>query len=515
MLYIYILKLFRSILNLSIGVFFSRISGLVRDIVIANYLGSTIFADIFFTAFKIPNFFRKIFAEGAVNSAFIPIFAKKINNGKDAVIHFARNIFSILTIATLLFVILSEIFMPYIIHIFAPGFAKDQNIFNLTVKATRIAFPYLFLISLTSLIAAILNSFEKFFLIALRTVLLNIIVIAFILIAKDYESTKIFNNAIISIPIAGLAQFFWLFFLGCKEKIIIYPILPKITNTTKKFFVNFFHSFISSGVVQINTIIDSIFATLAMGGVSTLYYTARIYNLPLALIGTSITTVILPKLSKSLKSQNTNESFEIQEKAILFSCYFGIPSSFGIYALSQLIIQTIFERGVFTFQDTIRVSTALKIYCISLPFIILYKILQSMFFARENTKTPMNITIQGLFINVILNCLTYKTLGIYGIVLSSVISEIYTTIYLFIQLYKQKILIITDNLILKVLKILYSSIIMFGTIIIFDKLLSHINISNIIKLMILIGFPGVIFLLLSVMIGVVDRNDINELIRKK
>jgi len=497
----------------------SRILGFARDILIAKYFGSNIFSDAFFTAFRLPNFFRKIFAEGAFNSAFVPIFSSELATKKKQEIYlFARNIFSFLLYTLLIFIIFAEIFMPFFIRIIAPGFISNIEKFNLTVALAKITFPYLLFISLVSMMSGILNSFNKFAIVSSCPIILNATFLVSIFLATQLKIELAFMLSW-AVFIAGILQFFWLFVFTLKHGVLLYPTFPKLDKITRKFFRKFFHGVIGSGIIQINTVIDSIIATIIPNAVTYLYYANRISQFPLALIGTALGTGVLPVLSKNIELQNHKESSNIQEKALFIALFLGIPASTGLFYFSNLIISTFFERGKFIASDTIAVANALKLYSIGLPAFISIKILQTIFFAKKDTKTPMITSSICMLLNLLLNLLFIKPFGYLGIVLATIISS-FTNLFLLKHLLsKNNIFKFSKLLHLQILKIIYCTIIMLLFVIfmnnLFLRFIKEISfISKLSRLGVVVICGIVLYFLIAHLIKLINVQDILKLFKK-
>ncbi len=506
----------KSAFVMSFGTLLSRISGFIRDIFIAKYLGSGFYSDVFFMAFRIPNFFRKIFAEGAFNSAFTPIFASGVQvHGKEKMMIFARNIYSILLYFLLVFTLLAEIAMPFLMYILAPGYLDEPDKFNLVVILTRITFPYLIFISIVSLMSGILNTFNKFFAVSVTPVVLNAVIVAFAILFRNSNESGIATALSYSIFVAGAVQLVWILFFTLKERIFLYPTFPRITPTAKNFFSKFSNSFLASGIMQINSIIDSVVATLIPSGVSILYYGDRVAQFPLSLIGTAIGISILPLLSKTLsKRGDMQEAQNIQEDSIFLACFLGIPSAVGLFTLAQPIIEVLFQRGQFTVENTLQVANVLRIYSVALPFFILSKILQTIFYAKKDTKTPMKNSLYCLIINIIVSFSLVFFIGANGIAVATTISAIFASISLFYKLLKDGTFEFSNVLQVKLLKIIYTSIIMAIFIICSNIFLERFDMLTIFKLIISGGIGGFVFLLLSYILKIIRIEEIMEFIKK-
>lgn len=509
----------KSSIIISIFTLISRFFGFIRDIFFAKYLGTGYYSDIFLTAFKLPNFFRNIFAEGAFNSSFVPIFASKISeNEKDRnkIIDFSRNIFSIVLYFLLLFTLVIEILMPFVIKIIAPGFINYNDKYLLAISLSRITFPYLIFISLVSLMSGILNSLNKFVATSVVPIVLNISFILFSILSS-FININIAYILSIAILIGGLFQFIFIFYFTYKNKIILYPKKIIFDDLTKKFFKIFSNGFLSSGVIQINSMIDGIFSTKFVGAISYIYYTDRIVQLPLALIGTAISLSILSILSKKV-NENNGEQFLIQEQAILISLFLGIPCSILLFNLADLVIPFVFERGKFTVGDSLNVIKCLKIYSLAIPSFILTKIFQTIYFSNQDTKLPLYASITSLISNIILNIILTKFIGYKGIILSTVISSFLNISVLLFFLYKKKYIKLSLGFIINLLKLIYPIMFMILTLKICDKYILVSITSKLlqfIKLCIASGLSGIIYLFVSFILKIINFDFIfNKNVRK-
>ena len=281
----------------------SRILGYLRDILIAIFLGASIFADAFFVAFRLPNTFRRLFAEGTFNAAFIPSYtsAKIEDKGKGK--KFADDVLSILLLILLFIVTIVEIFTPYLIYIVAPGFLGDQIKFNLAVELTRITFPFLLFVSLSSFFAGILNSNNKFAAAAAAPIILNVVLILSLIYSyiQDLDYASLLSYGV---TIAGVIQLLFLIFVTNKFYKPSFNFKLKFSSKVKFFFKKLLPSILSSGVTQINILIGTIIASFQAGAVSYLYYADRVYQINLAIAGIAVGTVSLPVLSKAFKMKN-------------------------------------------------------------------------------------------------------------------------------------------------------------------------------------------------------------------
>ena len=388
----------------------SRILGYIRDILIAIFLGASIFADAFFVAFRLPNTFRRLFAEGTFNAAFIPSYTStKIEDAKKGK-KFADDVLSSLLLILLFIVTLVEIFTPYLIYIIAPGFLDNQIKFNLAIELTRITFPFLLFVSLSSFFAAILNSNNKFAAAAAAPIILNVVLILSLTLSfmqgLDYVKQLSYG-----VTIAGIIQLFFLIYVTKKFYRPVLNFSLKFSNKIKFFFKKLLPSILSSGVTQINILVGTIIASFQSGAVSYLYYADRVYQINLAIAGIAVGTVSLPVLSQAFKMKNIKKISDIQNKSFELSLLFSIPASFGLILASNEIINALFGYGSFSLKDVEMTAAALKFFGYGVPAFALIKILSNFFFARDNTKTPFYISIFIVFLNILISVSLFNKIG--------------------------------------------------------------------------------------------------------
>jgi len=407
--------------------FVSRVAGLIRDIFTTNLLGASVFHDIFVVVLKIPNVFRKFFAEGAFNQAFIPIYSEYLGckdekGGQD----FLNALFGLLLSALFIFITLALLFAPIFILMFAPGFYFDSQKQELAVNLLRIMFPYLALISLVAFAAGIQNSHNKFSIPAITPLIFNLSLIGSAWLVAPKIGIPVMALAW-GVLLAGFLQL--LFQIAPLASIRKIPI-PKIdlkNSGVKKFFILILPAVIAGGIAQINLLIDTIFASLLITGSPTwLYVSDRLIQFPMGIFAIAIGTVLLPSLSKAYAQQETHTFVSQLEHAFKLIFFLAIPSVIGLILFASPLLATIFQRGAFLWVDVQQASLSLIGFALGLPFFMAMKVLIPAFFSRQNTKTPMLITLLSLFINVILNYLLafYFELGHLGLAIASSISAI-------------------------------------------------------------------------------------------
>ena len=447
----------------------SRIFGFLRDILIANFLGTGIIADIFFVAFRLPNTFRRIFSEGALSSAFVPIYTKLIKDKLEIESQkFAGNILLIFLLVSAILVLVIEIYMPFFIRLFAPGFINDNDKFNELVKVARIIFPFLILISISSILSSILNSYNKFALSAALPIIVNISLITALIIAA-YSTENFLTFLSWSVIIAGLIQIILLYYSLVKQKIKILYSSKLVNKNVKRFLKLFSASFFSSGLLQINILIGTVIASYESGAISYLYYADRIYQLPLALIGIAIGVALLPSISKKIKSDTFDSINRSIEQTLLYSLFFAVPASIGIFALSELIINVLFERGKFDAQSTSFTAEALKFYSFGLVAFILMKIYTPIFFAYENVRPTLYVTAINLIINISLSIFLFIEVGFIGIPIATSISAWISVLLMNYYLKKYNYFVIRKNIFAPVSVIIAVSLVMFFYLFMLNK----------------------------------------------
>ena len=483
----------------------SRILGYLRDILIAFFLGTSIYADAFFVAFRIPNTFRRLFAEGTFNAAFIPSYTSARIESRKKGKKFADNILGSLLLILIAIVTVVEIFTPYLVYVIAPGFIEDNIKFNLAVELTRITFPFLLFVSLSSFFSGILNSNNKFAAAAAAPIILNIVLILS-LFASYVLNLNFAKQLSYGVTLAGILQLLFLFFITLKfyKPTLIFNF--KLDTKVKFFFKKLLPSIFSSGVTQINILIGTIIASFETGAVSYLYYADRIYQINLAIAGIAVGTVSLPVLSKAFKNKNVKKMSNIQNKSFELSLLLSIPASFGLILASEEIVNALFGYGSFSKDDVELTSSALKFFGYGVPAFALVKILSNFFFARDNTKTPFFISVIMVAINIFISISLFSSVGFIIIpIATSIATWIGVLIYIYL-LNQKKSLLLNIKLLPNFLKILFSTIIMsFILVLALNNYPNYLDYSykyKAIYLLLIVGFTGIIYLLSCYLFGI-------------
>ena len=453
------MNLIASISTFSFFTLISRILGYVRDILIAIFLGTSLFADAFFVAFRLPNTFRRLFAEGTFNAAFIPSYAGELSQDKEKADHFARNVFNLLFIILLFLVLIAEIFMPQLIYLIAPGFYKDPAKLMLAVDLSRITFPFLFFISLASFFSAILNSYNKFAAAAAAPIILNVILIGSLFFSQWLDISDVLTLSY-AVSFAGLLQLLILFFFVRKNFKPILSIKIKIDKKIKFFFRKLLPSIFSSGVTQINILVGTIIASFQAGAVSYLYYADRVYQINLAVAGIAVGTVILPELSKHIKNNNSVQVTNLQNRALELSLFLSIPAATALVLASEEIITSLFGYGSFDQESVINTSIALTFFAFGLPAFSLLKIFSNFFFARNDTKLPFYLSALSVILNILISISLFNRFGFVIIPIATSISSWVNVALQFYFIKKRKLHNFDETFIYKFPRIILSAVVM-------------------------------------------------------
>jgi len=419
-------SLFRAVTTVGGYTLLSRISGFVRDVVQATYIGAGATADAFVIAFSFPNLFRSLFAEGAFSAAFVPIFSQILEReGQAKAKQFADDAFAVLGTVLLVFSILMIIAMPVVILFMAPGYADQPEQMAEITALARIAFPYLLFVSLTSLQAGVLNAMNRFAAAAAAPILLNFTLIAALLAgvgASEREEERAVFLAW-GVFAAGILQFIWLA-MDCRRIGMRFKLVkPNLTPEVKMLMMRMLPVAFGAGVYQFNVVINrSIASLIEEGAVSWLYYADRINLLPVGVIGVAVGVALLPLLTRQIQTGHEEAALANQNRAIEISLLLTIPAAAGIAVLAGPITATLFERGVFTASDREAVAAALFAFSLGLPAYVLNKVLTPGFFGRHDTKTPVKASAFALGINIVLNLALMDKYGHVGIALGTAIS---------------------------------------------------------------------------------------------
>ncbi|SFR99439.1 murein biosynthesis integral membrane protein MurJ [Yoonia litorea] len=401
------IRLVAGFLTVGLWTFLSRIMGFVRDIMIAAYLGTGPVAEAFLVAFSLPNLFRRFFAEGAFNMAFVPMFSKKVESGTGAE-RFAQDAFAGLAGVLTVFTVIGVIFMPALVTLMASGFIGSER-FDLAVYYGRIAFPYILFISLSALLSGVLNATGRFTAAAAAPILLNVIfVLTLVLAGSGCECTTVDAQTPVglalayAVPVAGVAQLTVVWIAAKRAGYTLRPRWPKMTPELKRLAIIAAPAALAGGVVQINLLVGRQVASFFDGAVAWLSYADRLYQLPLGVVGIAIGVVLLPDLSRRLQAGDEAGGRDAFNRASEISLALTVPAAIALLVIPVPLVSVLFERGAFTSEDTTATALAVAIYGLGLPAFVLQKTLQPLFFAREDTKRPFYYAVAAMVLNALI-----------------------------------------------------------------------------------------------------------------
>ncbi|MFZ2100720.1 MAG: murein biosynthesis integral membrane protein MurJ [Oricola sp.] len=419
----------------------SRVLGFVREAMIASALGAGPVADAFYAALRFPNLFRRLFAEGAFNSAFVPIFAKEVEgSGEQRAARFAGEVFSVLTLVLVVISAAALVFMPFLAAtVIAPAFSDTPEKFDLTVLLARIMFPYLTAMSLVAMLSGILNSFRKYFLAALAPVLLNVVLIGVLMAAVRYgwDGRAIGVALAIGVVFAGVLQLGLLVYGLIRLGFRFRPQRPRLTPQIRRLLTLAAPAALTGGIVQINLVIGQIVASQQDGAIALLNYADRIYQLPLGIIGIAIGVVLLPELSRALGAGEQKTALTLQNRSLEFGLGLTVPAAVALALTPVPFIAVIYERGAFVAETTQATAGALAAFAIGLPSFVLIKVLQPGFFAREDMKTPMWFSLVSLFVNAGGSLAMFPVIGHVGIAAATSLAGWINAILLGVTLWRR------------------------------------------------------------------------------
>ncbi len=411
------MKLGRNIFGVGAMTGISRIFGFIRDMLIARVLGAGRLSDIFLAAFKLPNLFRDLLGEGALSAIFIPMFA---DSRRDK--NFANNVFSWLVVVLLGITIIFEIFMPAFITILAPGFASDPGKLEMTTVISRIMFWYVIFICAAAFLSAVLNAFSKFILAAFMPVMLNIMLICALLMSAFYAPTTVLYIMAVTVVASGVIQCAVLWGRIRAGNFGLRLIIPKWNDKIKSMLKRFGVSLVGSGFYQITIIVGTLVASFQSGAVSWLYYADRIVQLPFAMIGLAVGTVLMSSISNAIAEKNMRSVYIQQNASMRRSLMLIIPSMVGLFVLAEPIIKNLFQYGAWTAQSTHAVAVAIMIQCLVLPAMLTSQIYSKTLYASQDVKTPVKTSITSLAVATVLYVALFYHLGYLAIPVGVVVS---------------------------------------------------------------------------------------------
>ena len=484
----------------------SRVSGLIRDVVMANLLGPGALADAFFVAFRIPNFLRRIFGEGAFSQAFVPVFTELTERNTEEAKRFVSASSGMLGLATLMLTILGIFFAPLIVKVFAPGFVEDPVKFETTVNSLRIMFPYLFCISLVAMSAGVLNTLNRFAIPAVTPVLLNIC-----LILAMWFLIPVLDNAALALAvgvlIAGVLQLLFQLPSLAEEGYLVRPKIDRQNQAVKRVFTLMLPAIFSVSVAQINMLVNTFLASfLVTGSISWLYFSDRLMEFPVGVFGIALATVVLPNLSKEHTS-GTEEGFSaMMDWALRWVVVIAVPATLGLYLLATPLLSTIFQYNAFSEQDVAMSATALRAFSIGVCGFIFVKVLAPGFFARQDTKTPMRIAVISVAVNVVFSIILVEEMAHVGLALAISIAAWVNSSLLFIVLIKQGIFKPQKGWLIFLFKVSLAVLAMSAVLLALDQPINSWYqqglVQRLFRLLLLVGTGAITYLAVLLILGI-------------
>lgn len=434
------MNLLKSLAAVSSMTLFSRVLGFARDAIVARVFGAGMATDAFFVAFKLPNLLRRIFAEGAFSQAFVPILAEyKSKQGEDATRVFVAYVSGLLTLVLAIVTIAGMLAAPWVIMVTAPGFADTADKFVLTTQLLKITFPYILLISLASLVGAILNTWNRFSVPAFAPTLLNVSMIGFALFAAP-----LFNPPVLAlawaVTVGGVLQLFYQLPHLKKIGMLVLPRISFRDAGAIRVVKQMGPAILGVSVSQISLIINTIFASfLVSGSVSWMYYADRLMEFPSGVLGVALGTILLPSLSRSFASGNHDEYCRLMDWGLRLCFLLALPSAVALGILAKPLTVSLFQYGKFTAFDAMMTQRALIAYSVGLMGLIVVKVLAPGFYSRQDIKTPVKIAIVTLIMTQLMNLAFIGPLKHAGLSLSIGLAACLNASLLYWQLRKQKI----------------------------------------------------------------------------
>jgi len=476
------MKIGRNIFGVGAMTGISRIFGFVRDMLIARFMGAGRLSDIFFAAFKLPNLFRDLLGEGALSAIFIPMYTDmKKDKG------FAENVFSWLMIILLGLTILFEIVMPLVVWALAPGFSEEPGKLQLTILISRIMFFYVIFICGSAFLSAVLNAHSRFLLAAFMPVMLNIMLIAALAGSLWYGNQYIIYVIAATVVLSGIIQFFILWGRIRHKNFGLRLIIPHWNKQIKDLFKRFCVSLVGSGFYQITIIVGTLVASWQSGAVSWLYYSDRMIQLPFAMIGLAVGTVLISSISKALTEKNMRSVYLQQNSSMRRSLMLIIPCMVGLFVLAEPIIRILFQHGEWTAASTNAVAIAIKIQCLVLPAMLISQIYSKTLYASQDVNTPVRTSMISLGVATVIYLALFKFIGYLSIPVGVVISG-YVKNYLLGRVCRNRELIKIDK------KTILSTFVFIAISVVLGTLISNINITSVWLLGIIIAIFGIVYL---------------------
>ncbi|MBB6124334.1 murein biosynthesis integral membrane protein MurJ [Sphingobium subterraneum] len=507
----------------------SRILGMVRDMLVARFLGAGLASDAFLIAWRLPNLFRALFAEGAFSAVFVPMFNRTMaqadadtpGTGQAAAIAFAGQVLSVLFPFLALFTLAMMLLAGPVVWAMTGGFPDGgPEKFNLAVDLTQITFPYLALISIVSLLGGILNSLDRFWVNAAAPILLNICMIAAVLLFRGDTPVATSYTQAIAVTVSGALQLLWLIWSCRRAGVVLRLGIPRLTPAVKRMLALILPAAVGAGAIQFNLLISTSLAArfLPQGSVSYLYYADRLNQLPLGLIGIGVGTAILPALSRQIGSGNEQAARDTQNRAIELALFLSLPAAVALCISATPLIRGLLQHGVFTATDTLGAASALAAFSVGVPAYVLIKVLTPGFYARQDTKTPVRVALFSMLFNLVGNLVLIWPLGHVGVAVSTAIAAWVNVLILYGLLHRRDQLRSDARLIAKSIRILGASALM-GVALWFanpvaDPHMAKGVVERVVALTLLCGGGGMVYAAAAIGLGAYRISELRALFRR-
>ena len=503
----------------------SRILGFVRDMLFAQFVGAGLASDCFLIAFRLPNLFRALFAEGAFSAAFVPMFSRTLGEHDGEVAAgqvFAEQVLAVLLPVLLLFTATMIVLAWPVVWLLTGGFpGASPAKFGLAVEFTKITFPYLLTISLTSLLGGILNSVGRFWVNAAAPILLNLTLIAALLLFRGHSDIYSARLQSAAVSVAGVLQFLWLLWACHRAQIDLRLRLPKLTPKVRQLLRLIGPAAVGAGAVQFNLLISTALAArfLGEGAVSYLYYADRLNQLPLGLVGIGVGTALLPTLARQLGAKQDVVALHTQNRAVEIVLLLTLPAAAALVASALPIIATLLEHGRFTHTDTLRTAAVLAAFSLGLPAYVLIKVLTPGFHARSDTRTPVRIAMLSMLVNLIGNVVLIWSLGYVGIALSTALAAWLNAGLLFRTLRRRGQFDVDARLKKSVPRLLLATAAMVAVLLIANRLaapfLAAPLVERVVALTLLVAAGGIVYVAVAAALGAFSLADVKAQLTRR
>ncbi len=503
----------------------SRILGLVRDSLFARFVGAGFASDAYLVAFRLPNLFRALFAEGAFSAAFIPMFNRKVGNkdgrGLPDGLSFAEDALSVLLPVLIGMTVLLELAAWPVTWLMTFGFnGVGADRFDFVVHLSRITLPYLLLISLVSLLGGILNSLHKFWINAAAPILLNATLIAALLLFHEHEPLFTARNQAIAVTVSGALQLAWLIWACRASGVTLRLKRPQLNPDVKKLLSLIWPAAAGAGAVQINLLVSTALAAalLPAGSISYIYFADRLNQLPLGLIGIGLGTVLLPTISRQLGRGEDAEAMTTQNRGMELALFLTLPATVALIVCGTPIVGALFQHGKFTLEASRLTAQALAAFSIGLPSYILVKVLTPGYYARSDTKTPVRYATMSMVVNLVLNLLLIKPLGHMGPPLATAIASTVNVAMLYRTLVRRGHFVPDARLVRRTWRLLVAALIM-GVVMyflndLFQPFVTGSSIQRWGAMLVLVATGGVVYAIATLLTGAFRLGDISTLLRR-